>query len=714
MSSWRHRQNMELMGASRPETAAALSFYPPRRMRGEDGLYFASTPEDGGAALPGPGFFGGPDFFQAAGRPDAGDVPPGVNFFGSMDGPPGACQNGADDASLRRDGAVLGTGPKGERYLRLYDGGRGHRLTSALNPRDEDRALVERFFSQNPEDLRELAVIGFGLGYHLEFIFARDQNVRVTLLEARPELFSAALAARDLGGLIENPRLTIILGPRTDPPADAPEAVLARPANLRLDGGLYPPAGRFARAGRPEPADAAPAEIMAAIKTPAGSPAEITAAWNSPAEITAPENSPAENNPAENNPAEKTGPEKRAPSPAPFKPPRVLFLDTSYFLTREIPRAAGALGAPVSVWKSRGGETADGEEYKRLLGQIKKFRPELVLTVNHLGFDAEGMLEDILRRLGVPAASWFVDSPAFILGAARKPSGDFFAFCWDRDYLPSLRELGYPLSHYLPLGSDERIFFTPPGSTPKNRGQLPGATGTGEIKPSPGGPPVSFVGDSLQAATGKYLALAGLPASSLEIIDGLAEKFLADDSLTPGPRLGGLADGLDSARLTNLQALVTWRASRIWRQKVLGAFPGGLLQINGDPGWAEAAPGIKLGPRLDYYRELSGHYRGSAVNLNITSAQMKTGLNQRVFDVPACGGFLLTDRRPQIDDMFEEGLEVVTYGTPGEAAEKAAWYLKNPGERQKIALAAQKRVLGEHLYRHRLARLLRLASGRND
>ncbi|MDR1110419.1 MAG: glycosyltransferase [Deltaproteobacteria bacterium] len=517
---------------------------------------------------------------------------------------------------------ILETGPRGHPFLRIAWPGLERRLSSALDPEGEDRALVERFFAHNPGASQGLTVLGLGLGFLLDPVLERlAPKSPLMVLEARPELAAAALTASDLSRAISRPGFRLVLGPALDLPAGAPSAVLARPANLRLDPALYP------KAKEPRPAS---------------------------------------------------------------RPPRILFLDTGYFLGREITRAARAQGAEVSVWTGRAGEVADGADYRRLLGQIRDFRPGMVLTVNHLGFDADGLLAETLSRLGLPMASWFVDSPAFILGQAPKPKGDFFVFCWDKDYLPVMADLGYRRAFFLPLASDDGLFRPGPATGPAR--------------------PLAFVGDSLAAATRKYLRLSGLDESSLPTVDALAREFLENHSLIPGPDLAGLDLGLDPAQRLNLQALITWRASRLWRQSVLSALPVGQLSICGDEGWAGLVGGASLCPGPDYYGNLPAHYRSTGINLNITSAQMKGGLNQRVFDVPACRAFLLTDRRAQIDDLFAPG-EVATYGCPAEAAEKASWYLKRPGARARMAEKAHRRVLGEHLYVHRLDRLSRTVMG---
>ena len=68
----------------------------------------------------------------------------------------------------------------------------------------------------------------------------------------------------------------------------------------------------------------------------------------------------------------------------------------------------------------------------------------------------------------------------------------------------------------------------------------------------------------------------------------------------------------------------------------------------------EKLPGrrIKTHPDVDYRSEIAQWYRRIKINLNITSCQMPTALNQRVFDVPACGGFILNDNQTDLKELF--------------------------------------------------------------
>jgi len=116
--------------------------------------------------------------------------------------------------------------------------------------------------------------------------------------------------------------------------------------------------------------------------------------------------------------------------------------------------------------------------------------------------------------------------------------------------------------------------------------------------------------------------------------------------------------------------------------------------------------GLQLRSEVNYYHELPQVYRTTAINFNATSLQMKAAVNQRVFDAPAAGGFLLTDFREQLAELFEVGKEVACFGEPGEIPDLVRFYLRHPEVREKMTARARSRVLAEHTYRHRVAVML--------
>ena len=81
---------------------------------------------------------------------------------------------------------------------------------------------------------------------------------------------------------------------------------------------------------------------------------------------------------------------------------------------------------------------------------------------------------------------------------------------------------------------------------------------------------------------------------------------------------------------------------------------------------------------------------------------MATTVNQRVFDCPAAGGFLLTDSQPALDELFDVERECVVYRSLDECMELLRFFRAHPAARREIAVRARTRVLGEHTYAHRV------------
>lgn len=68
----------------------------------------------------------------------------------------------------------------------------------------------------------------------------------------------------------------------------------------------------------------------------------------------------------------------------------------------------------------------------------------------------------------------------------------------------------------------------------------------------------------------------------------------------------------------------------------------------------------------------------------------------RLFEVTGVGATLLVEDSPTVRDLFAVGEEVITYRNLDEAVERARWLSENPAERERIALAGQRRTLQHH------------------
>jgi spore maturation protein CgeB len=104
----------------------------------------------------------------------------------------------------------------------------------------------------------------------------------------------------------------------------------------------------------------------------------------------------------------------------------------------------------------------------------------------------------------------------------------------------------------------------------------------------------------------------------------------------------------------------------------------------------------------------------SHINLSTVAAcdagdEPSWGLPERCYGVPACGGFLISDRRRHAADDFAAD-EWTDYGDLEECAARIKEFLAQPERARAIAERVHERVQREHLYRHRASRLLDFAA----
>lgn len=107
-------------------------------------------------------------------------------------------------------------------------------------------------------------------------------------------------------------------------------------------------------------------------------------------------------------------------------------------------------------------------------------------------------------------------------------------------------------------------------------------------------------------------------------------------------------------------------------------------------------------------------YRASRVNLNFaTGGTAFTGLwprrtkqiKARLFEVTACGGFLLTEEVEGLEEYFQPRKEIETFASAEELLDKCRYYLEHEPERRAIASAGCARTHREHTYRQRFGEI---------
>lgn len=143
------------------------------------------------------------------------------------------------------------------------------------------------------------------------------------------------------------------------------------------------------------------------------------------------------------------------------------------------------------------------------------------------------------------------------------------------------------------------------------------------------------------------------------------------------------------------------RFSRFLKMRLGNAF-----ELIGDH-W-EKDCGLPHTPRIWDMKVLHDRMRRVPICLNLMKGNLETGLNVRHFEITAYGGFMLTYWTPELESCFVVGQECDAFRNEAELLEKIAYYLDHPDDRRQIAAAGQRRTLSEHLYSHRIMRLVEL------
>ena len=376
---------------------------------------------------------------------------------------------------------------------------------------------------------------------------------------------------------------------------------------------------------------------------------------------------------------------------------KALVMFGNFFLEEEVVNAARGLGVEPFLFSYN---DFCGFNYEdELLRLLQKYRPSFVLSINMKGFDGNGAFEDITARLGVPVVIWFVDDPRPILMHRLSfIKNNLIAACWEKSYLPYLQKAGFSKVAFMPLATDPKLFSTTTASAPHT--QL-GFVGTAMVDNFAGNirdkflwsdclaPLVDLVSDRI-VADPFYPVETGLRACSQDI--GISLPFS------------------DMRNITWLCTYCIHTASMKKRKRIIGGLLDKGIETFGDPeGWKSlfGAP-LKTHPNIDYRRSLRDTYADICLNVNITSCQMPQAVNQRVFDIPCCGSFLITDNQADLQKLFDTRRETVVYENLSDLRDKIGYYSAHDTQRNRIASAARKRILQEHTYALRMRSIMQL------
>ena len=121
------------------------------------------------------------------------------------------------------------------------------------------------------------------------------------------------------------------------------------------------------------------------------------------------------------------------------------------------------------------------------------------------------------------------------------------------------------------------------------------------------------------------------------------------------------------------------------------------LRVYGDEGWrAVESHGVRYMGPAGHRHELNRIYCGATINIDVGRLYQQDIVTMRVFDVLACGGFVLAEHSEELEQLFDVGREVVSYRNLHELRALVEHFLARPAEAAAIAARGYAAVLERH------------------
>jgi len=352
----------------------------------------------------------------------------------------------------------------------------------------------------------------------------------------------------------------------------------------------------------------------------------------------------------------------------------------THFLQQEILNALKDLQIPCITLPQQSKDPSQQESL--LMEQFQKDMPRLVLSVNAKGIDSEGILLSVCNRFSVPVHIWFVDDPRPIACLfSKEQCKNIVAWTWEKAYIPWLIEKNFAKAEWLPLAGDTHLFY------PQNKKPIHDLMFTG-----------SAIAGNFLDEIWKHVQYS--KEEALPIAQNAAEQILSREIFAQQIPADTKAEAWFASYCIHLASA---EKRRLCLEPLLAL---GLI-FAGDPnGWKTLfGNNIKTLPDIDYRNGLCTHYSSGSIHINITSCQMPSAVNQRVFDIPLCERFVISDDQSDLFELFPKNAICVA-NSPEEYADLAKFYLNNSAAKEEIIKNAREHILREHLYVNRVSQII--------
>lgn len=339
--------------------------------------------------------------------------------------------------------------------------------------------------------------------------------------------------------------------------------------------------------------------------------------------------------------------------------------------------------------------TVDLDLSRELIFLIQKENCDCIFSINFIP-----ILSDVARATEKKYISWVQDSPNLTLyyDTVSSPYNHIYSF--DSCECNKLASRTNANIHYMPLATDpgywnniihnsnyavsESICFL--GSSYKNN-DFDKATGLSEYEKG-------YYEALLEVANNLY----GIPIIEESLDDNMSKLILSKCNLS-----------VPQHSFISAKELATYILERkltfSQRINLISAIANKhkVIVYSGHNDWNH--PGIIFKGPANYETEMPVIFNKSAINLNITLRSIHSGIPLRVLDILACQGFCISNYQADIANAFSDE-EIVLFDSEEDLLDKIDYYMANPDQRKRIAMAGKKKVEQLFTYEYRIKKIL--------
>lgn len=388
----------------------------------------------------------------------------------------------------------------------------------------------------------------------------------------------------------------------------------------------------------------------------------------------------------------------------------VLYVQTIEISLLDIPRALDELG--YTVYKAALGVRAQGfekEACERIISTIDALKIQCAIS-----YDFSESISQACFETGIPYISWVYDAPQQELYTPYAQHPCNYIFVFDRMQQKRLQEIGIQNVYHMPLAIHAgKIEMALKKSEKAQRGY------TGEI---------AFVGQLYRMENLETLYENADSDVKEALKNNMEACFLKWDENT---RMHGIMNeacvqyfsDIDKHKISKQFPYITEQfyyeaavLSRLLAHRERVHILNSLAEkydvkfYTFDSNVKSLSNKVKVMEGAKYDFEVSNIYHTSKINLNITLHCIETGASQRVFDVMAAGGFLLSNYQQELAELFVPGEEIVLYHNMEELEYYVEYYLSHEKEREQIAKRGQQKVIRLHDFHDKIQKVMEMVS----